>query len=204
MIIVNKKTLELTTPEEMSSDINLRHIIFNFSEDGLEGSDYAIVKMPDQPMFDSSYQKANAVNVVESNGVYSATWELSILNKSISEFAEIKIKEIEENFEKESNKGFYSSALGDPNFYAYDQSAKTNIQANLLKALSGKAVRHICTDQQGVTGIKEHTIEQMEKVGEDLELYIWSNLEKQAHLKNAVSETLENNNINDLILIKWY
>lgn len=77
MIIVNKQTLETMQPNELAALIP--HVMWDFSDDGLEGSDYAILQMPNQPMFDSRYQKVEVGEVTENDGAYSSDWILSYI-----------------------------------------------------------------------------------------------------------------------------
>lgn len=87
MIIVNKQTLETMHPHELAA--LTPHVMWDFSDDGLEGSDYAILQMPNQPMFDSRYQKAECGEVVENDGVYSSDWVLSYLELDFNARAEL-------------------------------------------------------------------------------------------------------------------
>lgn len=80
MIIVDKETLE--TFNEIEVAAMYRHAGFDFSDAEIVGEvlgalGMAVVNMPAQPVFDSRYQDVTVGDVVEGDGVYSATWVLS-------------------------------------------------------------------------------------------------------------------------------
>lgn len=87
MIIVDKETLQTYSPQQVA-EIN-PHIMFDFSEEGLADSGYAILSMPNQPVFDSRYQVATVGEVVENDGVYSSTWIVSDLQLTKEQRAEL-------------------------------------------------------------------------------------------------------------------
>lgn len=85
MIIIHKPTESIMNEVEFreftgSPDSPYRHILFDISHEGFEGSDFAIVEMPTQPVFDSRYQTAVPVNVTEVDGVYSGEWDLQVID----------------------------------------------------------------------------------------------------------------------------
>jgi len=209
MIIVNKQTLEVTTPEKIRADENFSHIMWDFADpeivsEVLDSVGLAIVNMPDQPMFDAKYQTAEVTNISETDGVYSGEWELRTVDLPIEELAAIKAGEITFACETAITSGFYSEALGGSYFYSCDIPAQLNIQANLLAASVGRTdIRHICTDVNGVREIHSHTPEQMIAVGESMGLHIWSQLEKANTLRIALAEALANNDAESLIAISW-
>jgi hypothetical protein len=97
MVIVKKSTLETFEPGEVLAAN--RHLILDFSEEGLEESDYAIVSMPDQPVFDTRYHSIAVGEVAENDGVYTSDWVLSPLEVSAS----VRLEHIaEKRFEVET------------------------------------------------------------------------------------------------------
>lgn len=201
MVIVDKETLETYQPNQVA-EMN-RHIIFDFSEYGLADQGYAIVAMPNQPMFDSRYQVANVGTVTVNDGVYSSEWVLSTVDLPINELAALKVSEITEACESAITAGFNSHALGGLHYYSCDIPAQLNIQANLLAASVGRDVRHICTDINGVREIRDHSALQMIAVGESMGLHIWAQLEKANELRNDIADAIENDDVDSLIAIKW-
>lgn len=92
MIIIDKETLE--TFNEIEVAAMYPHIGFDFSDaeivgEVLETLGMAVVNMPAQPMFDSRYQVATEVNVVESDGVYSGEWDVSYIDLTKEQRAEL-------------------------------------------------------------------------------------------------------------------
>lgn len=94
MIIVNKQTLEVYDSEELRTHPSYRHNIWDFSDpemldEVLAENGLAVLQMPNQPMFDSRYQKVECGDVVENDGVYSAEWVLSYLELDFNARAEL-------------------------------------------------------------------------------------------------------------------
>lgn len=82
MIIVDKETLETCDAEDLRNQY--RHIMFDFTDpeivgEVLESIGKAVLNMPDQPMFDSRYQKVEVGEITENEGVYSSSWILSYI-----------------------------------------------------------------------------------------------------------------------------
>ena len=202
MLIVNKQTLETMQPHELAAITP--HVMWDFSDDGLVGSDYAIVQMPNQPMFDSRYQRVECGDVHEEGDLYSSEWVLHPVDLPIQDLAALKIEEISKAAETAITSGFYSGALGSSNFYACDIPAQLNIQANLLGASVGRTdIRHICTDMNGHREIREHTALQMIAVGESMGLHIWAQLEKANDLRTEIASAVADNDVDALIAISW-
>lgn len=206
-IIIHKPTGELMNEVEFRDSANgpdspYRHILFDISHEGFEGSDFAIVEMQDQPVFDSRYQKAIPVNVVENDGAYSGEWEL-VTELTIPEIAALKANEITIACESAITAGFWSSALGDPHFYSCDMPAQLNIQANLLAASVGRDVRHICTNQDGVRDIRDHSAAQMIAVGDSMGEHIWAQLEKVNGLRVDLESAVASGDAESIIAIRW-
>lgn len=201
MFIVDRNTLDIYQPEQLS-EMN-PHIMFDFSETGLADSEYAIVAMPSQPVFDGRYQVANCGEIIENNGIYSSNWVLSPINLTIGDIAGLKVSEITAACELAIVAGFTSGALGSLHFYSCDIPAQLNIQANLLAATIGRDVRHICTDANGLRDIKPHTALQMIGVGESMGLHIWAQIEKANGLRELISNAVTNSDVDALIEISW-
>ena len=92
MIIVDKETLE--TFNELEVAAMYRHAGFDFADaeivnEALEPYGLAVVNMPTQPVFDSRYQVATVGTVVENEGVYSSTWDVSYIDLTKEQRAEL-------------------------------------------------------------------------------------------------------------------
>lgn len=92
MIIVDKETLE--TFNEIEVAAMYPHIGFDFTDpeivgEVLETLGMAVVNMPTQPIFDSRYQVATVGDVIENDGVYSSTWDVSYIDLTKEQRAEL-------------------------------------------------------------------------------------------------------------------
>lgn len=201
MILVNKETLETYQPHQVA-EMN-PHIMFDFSGAGLADSEYAIVYMPNQPVFDTRYQVANVGEVIESEGVYSSEWVLSPVDLPLQELAAMKAAEIGSACETEILSGFYSDAIGSMHFYSCDRDAQMNIQANLIASLAGIDVMHYCTDSNGARAKRLHTVGQMRELGLSMGAHIWPKLDKANDLRLEIEAAVAANDITSLIAIKW-
>jgi len=92
MVIIDKETQGTYNEVEVSR--MFPYIGFDFSDaeivgEVLEALGMAVVNMPTQPVFDSRYQVATDVNVVESDGVYSGEWDVSYIDLTKEQRAEL-------------------------------------------------------------------------------------------------------------------
>ena len=209
MKIVVKETLLVFDASELPKPgSGYSHIQFDFGDlvavaEVLDSVGIAILQMPDEPMYDSRYQRITVGAVIENDGVYSSDWVLSLNDFNLSEVAEMIAADLSLSCEKSITAGFYSSALGSSHFYSCDMAAQLNIQANCLAASIGRDVRHVCTNLDGVRAIRDHTSAQMIAVGDSMGEHIWVCLDKIDALRMDIATAIENNDAVALIGIKW-
>lgn len=86
MKIVVKETLQVFDASELPKPgSGYSHIQFDFGDlvgagEALDSVGLAILQMPDEPMYDSRYQRVTVGTVVDNDGVYSSEWVLSYID----------------------------------------------------------------------------------------------------------------------------
>lgn len=210
--VVNKETMQPMTFEEAQAHSNANpHSIdgvefvltLSFTDEGLQGTRYALLDTGDMPLLDPAYYKQELSAVTESGGKYSAAWVPSPSDLPIEEIAEKKLDEIRAECGAAIESGFYSSALGDQHFYSSDRDSQTNTQWNLFAAMVGESVNHICYDSDGVRAAREHTAAQMIQVSRDFGGHIWPKLNRFNDKRSEINAAVDANDKAALIAISW-
>lgn len=175
-------------------------LTLGFSEEGLEGTRWAMIDTGDMPILEPIYYKLELGPVTEIDGKYRAEWIPLPSDFPIEKIAEKKLADMQAECSKDIEAGFYSSALGAPHRYSSDRDSQTNMQWNLFAAMVGESVSHICYDAEGVRAEREHTAEQMIHVSRDFGGHIWPKLRKYGEIRAQIESATDKA---ALIAISW-
>jgi hypothetical protein len=197
--------LEVLTYEQAQQRENdaASGVILAFSEEGLNGSAYAMLHTSDMPLPDHRYWRAELGAVQQLDGKFYADWQVVPVLEAISVLAERKLQEVNTFCVDAIKQGFGSLALGSLYHYSCDQESQMNIQGNVMVSSRGRDVRHICYTPAMERVVIAHTPAQMEKVGEDMSDHIWRQLDRANNLRSLINGFVAAGDVEGLIAVNW-
>lgn len=212
--VVNKETMQPMTYEQAQEHSNANpHIIdgvefvltLAFSEEGLQGTRYAMLDTGDMPILEPIYYKLELSSVAENDGKYSATWVPLPSDFPIEKISEKKLADMRAACEEAIvGDGFHSSALGTQHKYSSDRDAQSNLTFNVMKAaMLDVDVYHHCYTASGERIKALHTPAQIQQVAADLEGHMWPKFDRCQAKREEINEAVAANDKVALIEISW-